>query len=240
MILFGVIRKSAAHVKTQQPLELKVTQPTPEGLHPYEKSFLNAFEEKDLEARKKQLQKAMIELIKSVATKMKGFSLKETVAYYERIVDEAWSTVESAGTPEVRGARYEDLMDWTMLDKDADDRTRRAFGDVPVAQPSWWHRYEPISTSSGSGRNPGHASAGPGGGGVSLPTLPGASFAASIVNGVQGFSSDVIGGLGDFTSGVTSKTNPAATSSGGGSSGGGSSCACACAGCACACAGGGR
>lgn len=78
-----------------------------------------------------------------------------------------------------------------------------------------------------------------------MPTLPGSTFAASIVTGAQGFSSGVIGNISDFTSGVTRVTNPppkSTSSSRSRSSGGGSSCACACAcaGCACACAGGGR
>ena len=69
---------------------------------------------------------------------------------------------------------------------------------------------------------------------------------ASVVGGVQGFSSKVLGDMKTFTSGITNKTNPVpvSTSSSSGYHGGGGgshcACACACAGCACACAGGGR
>ena len=237
MILFSVIKKNAARVKTKDPLELEIAQPAPEGLNSYEGSFLKAFRETEPESRKKELRETMVTLIKSVGTKMKGFSYKETLAYYRSIVEEAWKQVESASTPEIKSAAFEENLDWTMLDRNYDDRTRRTFEDQPVYMPSWWDRYDP----SPAGRSPGHASTGPAtsGGGSSLPTLPGSDFAASMVNGVQGFSANVIGGLGAFTSSVTGKTNPVATSSGGvGSSGGG--CACACAGCACACAGGGR
>ncbi len=74
---------------------------------------------------------------------MKGFSYKETLAYYRSIVEQAWKQVESASTPEIKSAAFEDNLDWTMLDKDYDDRTRRTFSDEPVFLPSWWGRYDP-------------------------------------------------------------------------------------------------
>lgn len=82
--------------------------------------------------------------------------------------------------------------------------------------------------------------------GRSSTSVPGSTFAASVITGVQNFSGKVLGSVGAFTSGVTNSTNPIPkpTSSGSyhGGGGGGHSCACACAcaGCACACAGGGR
>jgi hypothetical protein len=134
------------------------------------------------------------------------------------------------------------------LDKDYEGRTREVFHTGPVFVPTWWGRYDPSFGHSGGSMRPASApsSSGGGGGGVSLPTLPGGTFAASIAGGVQNFAGGVIGNVTDFTNSVTSKTNPvpvATRSSGGWSSGGGGhscACACACAGCACACAGGGR
>ena len=78
---------------------------------------------------------------------------------------------------------------------------------------------------------------------ISVPELPGANFANSMVSGMQSFSNRLVGNLAGFTAGVTQVTNPPPVSSSGHSSGGGGhscACACACAGCACACAGGGR
>ncbi len=240
MILFAVVKKGAATIASRQPLELEIIQPLPEGLQPYEVEFLQAFSEKSPAARQRALQEMMVNLVKSVSNKMKGFSLKETLAYYRSIVQRAWAQVESAGTPEVKSQKFDEVMEWTMLDSDYDDRTRRVFGGGPVIVPTWWPRYDPLyrrtlgpQTTSSSG----------GGGGISLPHLPGSDFAASVVNSVQNFSSSVIGNLTDFTSKVTSKTNPIPPSSSGRYSsrgGGGCACACACAGCACACAGGGR
>jgi hypothetical protein len=152
--------------------------------------------------------------------------------------------VEAAQTPEVKSAKYDEVMEWTMLDQDYDDRTREIFRSGPVFAPRWWGRYDPSFGRPAGPVVPTGGSIGAPGGQISLPTLPGASFAASVVNGVQNFSAGVVGNLAGFTSGVTNKTNPipvTTSSSSRGSSGGRScACACACAGCACACAGGGR
>lgn len=246
MILFSVIKKGAAEVVTKDPLDLKVDDPLPEGLYPYEEAFLKAFKTSPA-SRKKELQQVMIDLIQNLSNKMKGFSRKETVAYYQDIVKKAWTQVEAAETPEVKSEKYNEMLEWTMLDKDYDDRTRRVFGPGPVFVPVWWGRYDPTYRPSTSIPQTAAPSA-PSGGGFTTPTLPGSAFAGSIVGGVQNFSSKVVGSISDFTGSITNKTNPVPVSSGksyGGSrSGGGSSCACACAcacaGCACACAGGGR
>lgn len=243
MILFGVLKKNAATVTSRDPLEIELEDPLPE-LRFYERDFLLAFNKTKKSERKKALQKMMVELVKSVGKKMKGFSRKETVAYYKDITLRAWQQVEAADTPEVKSEKFDQHMEWTMLDKDYDDRTRDVFRTGPVFVPMWWPRYDP-----GFGRvpsSPGRAAVpSPGRGGVSMPTLPGSAFAGSIVTGVQGFSSNVVGSISDFTSGITNITNPppkppASSYSRGGGGGGGCACACACAGCACACAGGGR
>lgn len=243
MILFGVLKKNAATVTSRDPLEIELEDPLPE-LRFYERDFLLAFNKTKKSERKKALQKMMVELVKSVGKKMKGFSRKETVAYYKDITLRAWQQVEAADTPEVKSEKFDQHMEWTMLDKDYDDRTRDVFRTGPVFVPMWWPRYDP-----GFGRvpsSPGRAAVpSPGRGGVSMPTLPGSAFAGSIVTGVQGFSSNVVGSISDFTSGITNITNPppkppASSYSRSGGGGGGCACACACAGCACACAGGGR
>jgi len=240
MILFGVIKKGAAEVVTRDPLKLNITEPLPEGLHEYEKNFLGAFRtEANTRQRRTDLQDMTIKLVKSVSEKMKGFSRKETVDYYKNIMERAWQQIAAADTPEVQSKLFDEAMEWTMLDKDYDERSRRTFTG-PIFVPMWWGRYDP-----GYGRSVG--TSGPVSAGTSIPSsrstgLPGAAFAASVVGGVQNFSQKVIGNVGDFTSRVTNKTNPPPppSRSSGGRSGGGCACACACAGCACACAGGGR
>jgi len=251
MILFSIIKKNAASVAKKEPLEIIETNPLPEGIMGYETDFLKAFKSTVSAERRRDLQSMIVNLVKDVGEKMKGFSRKETLVYYKDIMDRAWAQVETAATPDVKMEKFDQYMDWTMLDDKFEDRTKDVFHSGPVFVPNWWGRYDPsYSTSSSGGSFKGAdampTSSGSGSGGsFSLPSLPGADFAASMVGGIQNFSSNVVGDLTAFTSGVTNKTNPPpppSTSSGRSGSGGGSSCACACAcaGCACACAGGGR
>jgi hypothetical protein len=245
MILFATIKKEAATVVTRDPLKLEVVDPLPADMRDYEIDFLEAFKETKNAARRVKLQSAMTALVKGVANKMKGFSRKETVAYYKDIMERAWAQVEAADTPEVKSEKYNEVMEWTMLDKDYDERTRRTFSGGPVFVPMWWGRFDPTYSGGSTAPVSTGAGGGGGGGGISMPNLPGSDFAASVVNGTQAFAAGVIGNVTDFTDGITSKTNPppppSPSSSGSrGGGGGGCACACACAGCACACAGGGR
>ena len=255
MILFAVTKKEAAQVIKREPLDIKIEDKLPEDLREYETAFLEAFKDTTAAQRRKKLQDMMVALVKSVGEKMKGFSRKETITYYEEIIKKAWQQVEEAETPEVKAEKYSDTVDWTMLDKEYDTRTRRVFGSGLVFMPIWWWRADPtIRTAGQSMSTSSRTSSAPSGGGksttVTLPSLPGSNAAASVIGTVQAFSAGVVGNLASFTGNVTSQTNPVpkTTSStfrstgGRGSSGGGSSCACACAcaGCACACAGGGR
>jgi hypothetical protein len=238
MILFSVVKKNIAEVVTRDPLEIKVNQPIPEDLQPYEKDFLVAFQQKDLD-RRKGLRDMVINLVKNVSEKMKGFSRTETVAYYTDIIKRAWEQVEAANTPEVKSQKYEEVMEWTMLDKNYSGRTQDVFRNMPVFIPIWWGHYDP-----GIGRASTGGAPMPSGGGSTH--VPGADFAASLAAGVQTFSTKAVGNITDFTSSITSVTNPTpkpSTGSIGGAGGGHGcvcACACACAGCACACAGGGR
>ncbi len=245
MILFGTLKKNAAEVVTRDPLEIKSASPIPDGLHEYELGFLRAFNETDKKTRQGMLQQMMVALVKQVSEKMKGFSRKETLDYYKAIMEKAWAQIEAADTPEVKSQKLDEALEWTMLDKDYDDRTRRI---GPVFTPLWWGRYNPTyaprPTQTASGLPTAKPSQ-PSGSGRSA--LPGADFAAQMVTGVQTFSEKVVGNVNTFTEKVTGATNPppkptSSGRSGGRGSGGGRSCACACAcaGCACACAGGGR
>jgi hypothetical protein len=251
MILFGLVKKNAATVVSRDPLKLQIAEPIPDGLYPYEKDFLAAFQSDNLATRPRALQDMTVNMIKSLQEKMKGFSRKETIDYYKSITEKAWEQVTAAGTPEVKAQAIDDNLEWTMLDRDFDNRSRDVFGAGPVFVPIWWGRYDPAVGGGVTGGGTRTAAPVPSfgptrGGSISLPHLPGADFAASVVGGVQSFSKNAIGDLTGFTGRVTAKTNPVPVSTysrGGWSSGGGGhscACACACAGCACACAGGGR
>lgn len=239
MILFGVVKKGAAEVLRRDPLQLKISEPLPENLRGYEKNFVEAFDQTEA-ARRRALQVMVVELVRSVEEKMKGFSQKETQEYYKSINDRAWAQIEAANTPEVKSQMFEEALEWTMLDKNYDDRSRRVFSG-PMFAPTWWGRYDPgfggsVASSAGGGSSSMSVPAASGG----RSALPGAALASSVITNTQTFAQKVLGGTDTFTQGITKVTNPLpVTSSGGGHSGGGG-CACACAGCACACAGGGR
>ena len=243
MILFAVVKKGAATVTSRDPLNIQVNEvPADVTLYDYELNFLKAFKLDSPQARRAELQGTMVALVKSVSEKMKGFSRKETQDYYKTITEQAWQQVEAAQTPEVKGQAVDQNLEWTMLDRNYDERSRRVFTG-PIFLPIWWGGYDPMYRSAPLQPTAGAPAA------MSIPSggrstsLPGADFAASVVGGVQTFSSKVIGNLNSFTSGVTTVTNPPpppSTSSYHGGGGGHCACACACAGCACACAGGGR
>ncbi len=246
MILFSVIKKNSAEVITRDPLAIKVNEPIPEDLQPYEKDFLAAFQNTDLVARTKGLRVMVINLVKNVSEKMKGFSRKETIAYYTDITKRAWEQVEAANTPEVKSQKYEEVMEWTMLDKNYGDRTQEVFRNMPIFIPVWWGHYDPGFGRAAAAPRTMTAPVSAGG---ARSSVPGADFAASMVAGIQSFSAKAVGNISEFTSSITAVTNPApkpstGTSRGGFGGGGGHgcacACACACAGCACACAGGGR
>ena len=76
MILFGVLKKAAATVRTKDPLELEVAENLPDGFNPYEVDFLKAFRIQEKSERRKALQMVTIDLVQAVSAKMKGFSPK--------------------------------------------------------------------------------------------------------------------------------------------------------------------
>lgn len=231
MILFGLAKKGAVAVTSRDPLLLKKLPFPQNGLREYEKGFLAAIDEKG-KLNEKELTDMIVAMVKDVARKMKGFSHKETVAYYRSIVATAWRLVSEAKTPDVKAEEFTNSLEWTMLDENFDDRTREIFAGYNIPRPLWWGNIYPSTPS--------------GGGDISfdMPTLPGANFANAVVTQVEGITNRIVNKLETFTGRVTAVTNPppVVTYSSGSGSGGHSSCACACAcaGCACACAGGGR
>jgi hypothetical protein len=258
MILFSLLKKRSITVLEEDPLKVEAVTPLPEGkLRTCETGFLESIK-KDGTLDEAKLRKVLIDLIKRVNKKMKGFSRKETVAYYRSIVDRAWDQVSSATTPEVKSKYFDQGLEWMMMDEKFEERSTQTVGTGPFVMPPWWAHYRPwvpavrtsrvpsSSTGSGSSSRP---PSGRGSGGsrqVTLPTVPGAAFASTVVVGMENTANNIVGRVDQFTGGVTQRTNPAAVSSGSSSSksfksgGCACACACACAGCACACAGGGR
>jgi hypothetical protein len=246
MIIFGLVKKGVITVESDKPPKIIAREPPPENLRLwyYERRFLDAVRD-DGTLAQGALRDLIIDLIGDVNKKLSGFSRQETKTYYKDIAARAWQQVEASDTPELLGERWGEGLEWTMLEDNWDDRTREVFRDRPVVLPHWWWFYRPWATGTSA---PGPSTSGPRPSGtgtpVSLPTLPGADFANTVVSGVENAANSVVGSVEKFTSRVTNTTNPPPkpSSSSRSSRGGGYSCACACAcaGCACACAGGGR
>jgi hypothetical protein len=244
MILFGLVKKGVVTVESEKPLRVKAADPLPQdaNLWYYERRFLQAIQPNGT-LDEKELREMAVDMIGDVNKKLAGFSYKETKAYYKDIAARAWQQVETAGTPQELGQRWGDGLEWTMLDEDWGDHTRRVFTGRPVVMPAWWWFYRPWVAHAGPAA-PSMPGPMPSGGGVpvTLPTLPGADFANTVVTGVENAANTVVSSIENFTNKVTGTTNPPPKSSSSGGRGGGygCACACACAGCACACAGGGR
>jgi len=246
MILFSVLKKRGVVVLEEKPLKLEKVDPLPQAnWRDYELEFLASIKP-DGTLDEKQLQRMMVELVKEVNAKLKGFSRKETIEYYKNIVERAWQQVQADATPELKSQHFDQALEWMMMDDKFQERTQKTFTTDTVYMPSWWAYYRPWRTHVAGSRidggtvSTGRSSSG-GGRSVTLPTLPGAAFAGTIVSSIERTAGGIVGRLESFTGGVTQVTNPPPVSSSGGvRSSGGCACACACAGCACACAGGGR
>ncbi|MHB1416070.1 MAG: hypothetical protein ACYC1C_12550 [Chloroflexota bacterium] len=239
LISFGLIRKGALRVLTSNPLRVEALKPEPEGLKPYEVSFLRAVGP-DGRLDEAILRAMVVDLVKSVNRQMKGFSGRDTLAYYRSIVDKAWERVKSSGEADLSDEMLAETIEWASLDREFERKAPEVFVGRSFRRPVWWGNYVPRTSHPTGHSAPGRSVSLPD---VQMPTLPGSQFANSIVSGMEGMAAGVVGNVESFTSGVTQITNPPpppTRSSSGRGGGGGCACACACAGCACACAGGGR
>ncbi len=269
MIIFGLAKKGAITIKSQDPFEVEITDPLPEGLYEYETNFIEALRETSEKKRTNRLRQSINRLILSTSKRIEGFSLKETKEYYKSICDKAWEQVEAADTDELKSQLLGEHFGWAMLTEEPEKKVETVFSGRTLYEPSWWWRYDPSYHRPAPMRPPRPAqpnvmpdtaetftdshtetstSSDSDKGGSAMPVLPGAMFARSITDSARSLGTKLTGNTKDFQSQIRNTTNPVRTAPsdpssrhrGGG--GGGSSCACACAcdSCACACAGGGR
>jgi hypothetical protein len=280
LVVFGLLEKKLVEPVTQDPLTVIVREPyrtwhDPEArgsikkrrqlrrrsageegtiLHTYEDRFLDALEQNpDKPVEKIDFTDAMESLLKATATKMKGFDLAETQAYYARVMTRAMEQASAMGEVREREQYLDQHLPWVMMNNNYPTvLTHGGFHYWPMwartarGTPSLGGR----GISAGSGR-----SGGSGSGRTSLGDV-GGSFAGWAETTMGGLATAVmpgkiqvpgakggfldLSGVDKVTGDVFEAMSKASKSSGSGR--GGSSCACACAGCACACAcaGGGR
>jgi len=249
-ILYSLLQKRAVWAEQTKPsLKLRVLAPyenkTGSQANPlryYEIDFLSALKP-DGTLDEEKLANAIMFLRDSVDKKLEGYSRKDTVDYYRKIVAKAWGQVEQAGTPELASNAYNQQMLWLMMDPNQRVRTETVFRDRPF-QPSpmwfwWWYGYtiyHPHPTYIPNINAP--AQSGP------APAIPGAEFANNIATSLEKTSSNIVVNLEKFANSIVPPPpkvshEPARKGAGGACACASCACACACVSCACACAGGG-
>jgi hypothetical protein len=249
-ILYSLLQKRAVWSEEAKPsLKLKLLPPyenktgTKENpLRYYEIDFLNALKP-DGTLDEEKLARTIMFLRDTVDEKLKGYSRKDTVDYYRRIVTQAWTQVEQAGTPELASNAFDEQLLWLMMDPNQRTRTETIFHDRPFQpQPMWfwwWYGYtvyHPNPIYHPNINTP--AQSGP------APSIPGADFANNIATSMEKTSNNIVVSLEKFANAIVppppkASHEPAPHKESGVCACAACACACACVSCACACAGGG-
>ena len=146
----------------------------------------------------------LVQLVKAVNAKIRGYCRGETVAHYRSIVSRAWEQVEAASTPAIKSRPFDEDLEWMMMDDGFERRARRILAKGPVLMPAWWDDYRPwapvvhdarsatSTPTQGRGRSPAARGARGEGGQIALPTLPGAAFASTLVGGIERSAGGVV------------------------------------------------
>ena len=249
-ILYSLLQKRAVWAEATKPsLKLRVLPPyenktgsTENPLRHYEIDFLAALKAGGTLDEVKLAQTVM-SLRDTVEEKLRGYTRKDTIDYYRKIVTQAWTQVERAGTVELASNAYDEQLLWLLLDPNQRARTVTVFRDQTI-QPNplwfwWWYgytTYHPHPTYTPNVNVPTQS--------VKPPAIPGAEFANNIATAVENTSSSIVLNLEKFANSILP---PAPKASHEPARHGAScvcachacACACACVSCACACAGGG-
>jgi hypothetical protein len=244
MILYGLLLKRIATVTETDPLiklkrlEIPVGQPSP-ALRYYEIDYLKAMEP-DGTLNETALARTYLGLVDTVNQKLRGYSRKDTVNYYQSIVNQAWTQVTQAGTPELKGDALDKNIEWLLADEKFDERFKNAFPPniIILPMPGWWWYWGGPHFPTGQQRIP-----------PTTPTqvkpIPGQDFANNVVRGLETTSNNIVKNVQDFANRLVpaQAAKPPEQSVRGRSSCvcacHACACACACVSCACACAGGG-
>ena len=164
--------------------------------------------------------------------KLRGYSRRDTVDYYRKIVTKAWSQVKQAGTAELASKAYDEQLLWLLLEPNARSRTESMFRDHPFEpSPLWlwyWYGYRhfnPHPTYTPNIDAPAKA--------AKAPKIPGAEFANNIATAIEKTSSNIVVSIEKFANAINPVQPQKASHA---PARGGAGCVCACAACACACA----
>jgi hypothetical protein len=237
-ILYSLLQKRAVWAEETKPaLKLRVLPPyenktgsAENPLRYYEIDFLNSLKANGTLDEEKLAHTIMF-LRDTVEQKMHGYSRKDTVDYYRKIVSQAWTQVEQAGTVELVSNAYDEQLLWLMLDPNQRSRTETVFKDRTF-QPNplwfwWWYgysQYNPHPMYKPNVEAPAQSG--------KPPAIPGAEFANNIATSVENTSNNIVLSLEKFANAIV----PAPPKASHEPAHHGADCVCACAACACACA----
>ena len=250
-ILYSLLKKNAIWVQSTTPsLKFQIQKPylnktgtQKNPLRYYEIDFLKAIKT-DKTLDEKKLAQTIMFLRSTVEEKLKGYCRKDTIEYYKKIVDKAWSQVQAAQTPQLASQAYDQQLLWLFLDQKLQDKTQTVFQNQNFnPNPIWfWYLY---STGNYQTKTPNKSITKP-------PTtqkpiqIPGADFANNIATAVENSANNIVVSLEKFANSIlppppkpkTSK-QPTHKKANCVCACAACACACACVSCACACAGGG-
>jgi hypothetical protein len=251
-MLYSMLQKRAVWIESTNPsLKLRImpqfqdkTGTVENPLRYYEIDFLDAVKN-DGALDEEKLAHTVMYLRDTVEQKLRGYSRRDTVDYYRKIVDKAWAQVEQAGTVDLASKAYDEQLLWLLLDPNYRTRTETAFRDRTFEpSPLWfwywygYHHYHPNPTYTPNINTPTQA--------AKPPTIPGAEFANNMATAVEKTSSNIVLNIEKFANAIIPAPPPAKASHEPARHGAdcvcacaACACACACVSCACACAGGG-
>jgi len=250
-ILYSLLKKNAIWVQSTTPsLKFQIQKPylnktgtQKKPLRYYEIDFLKAIKT-DKTLDEKKLAQTIMFLRSTVEEKLKGYCRKDTIEYYKKIVDKAWSQVQAAQTPQLASQAYDQQLLWLFLDNKLQTKTQNIFTNQNFTpNPLWfWYWY---STGTYQSKTPNKSITNP-------PTtqkplqIPGADFANNIATAVENSANNIVVSLEKFANSILppppkpkTSTQPAHKKAKCVCACAACACACACVSCACACAGGG-
>ena len=258
MVLFGLVKKGALTVVSDEPLRCKVLAlPPPKGnrwrldnqtlrVQKYEGDILRVLLEKpEMGIELYDFSDAMTAMVKDFVEAMHGYNLEQSQRYYRFKLEKAWQQVKDAGMEEVRHRKIDEHFEWlVMMD---DWVTKLDTGATPGRHyhPYWWRMHGGSALPGGLAGETMAAATG-------MPTQSFSDVANSLSGQLETLSNSLSSALDGFglegmpsvdLSGadrITADVLSSLFENSGGRSGGGGGCACAGCACACACAGGGR
>lgn len=231
-ILFGLLQKEVVWVEAVKPaIKLRIMpqfqnpQRRRELLRYYEAEFLDAVKA-DGTLDEVKLAEVVMNIRDVVEDKMRGYCRRDTINYYEKIVENAWKQVEQAGAPDWASKIYNEQLLWLLLDENVKSRTQTVFSErkfEPSSQWLWyWYIYKYYHPDSAA-KIPNHK--------AEPPAIPGADFANTIATALENTANNIVLNIEKFVNAIVpmpkAADQPVQHEV---------SCVCACAACACACA----